>query len=410
MLSPPIHYGMTILNKEAFKTSFQTFALRIPVNKIKQLQKALTNDILNLPRMHIDSLAPENKKLIEEEGLDIVKHTITLDYSYWTTEQILHSVIPPTVKEIPSSYTQVGHIAHMNLREELYPWKQLIGQVFLDKNKSITSVVNKINNIDTTYRFFKMEVLAGDSNMIAEVKESGCKFKFDFSKVYWNSRLHTEHDRLVQLFKKNQTVCDVFAGVGPFAVPASKKGVTVYANDLNPESYHWLKENKTSNKIQDNKLKIYNMDGREFIHQAVKDLASLDKTKWNTFDHFVMNLPETSIEFLDTFRGLYLGQKSLYDSLSPAPALPLVHCHCFTKSDDHAKDIAQRVEAAIGSPYDPSTSKLHWVRNVAPKKDMYCISFQLTPDMVFASTSEKRKQDVLDHPTSSEQVNKKVAN
>ncbi|KAI9303188.1 hypothetical protein BJ944DRAFT_165892 [Cunninghamella echinulata] len=409
MLSPPIHYGMTILNKEAFKTSFQIFALRVPVNKIKQFQKALTNDILNLPRMRnivtdndskqtkllllrndlegkcIDSLTPENRKLIEEEGLDIVKHTITLDYSYWTTEQILHSVIPPTVKEIPSSYTQVGHIAHMNLREELYPWKQLIGQVFLDKNKSITSVVNKINNIDTTYRFFKMEVLAGDSNMIAEVKESGCKFKFDFSKVYWNSRLHTEHDRLVQLFKKNQTVCDVFAGVGPFAVPASKKGVTVYANDLNPESYHWLKENKTSNKVND-KLKVYNMDGREFIRQAVKDLASLDKTKWNTFDHFVMNLPETSIEFLDTFRGLYLNQKPLYDSLSPAPALPLVHCHCFTKSDDHAKDIAQRVEAAIGSPYDPSTSKLHWVRNVAPKKDMYCISFQLTPEMVFAST------------------------
>ncbi|CAO3617289.1 unnamed protein product [Cunninghamella blakesleeana] len=433
MLSPPVHHGMTILNREAFKTSIQTLALRVPVNKIKQLQKSLTNDILNLPRMRnitsdkisketkllllrndledISNLAPENKKLIEDECLDVVKHTITLDYTYWTTEQILHSVIPPTIKEIPSSYTQVGHIAHMNLREELYPWKHLIGQVFLDKNKNITSVVNKINNIDTTFRFFKMEVLAGETDMVAEVKESGCKFKFDFSKVYWNSRLHTEHDRLVQQFRKEQTVCDVFAGVGPFAVPASKKGVTVYANDLNPESYKWLKENKTNNKIQDTKLKIYNMDGREFIRQAVKDLSSLDNTKWNTFDHFVMNLPETAIEFLDAFRGLYLDQKPLYDSLlSSPPKLPLVHCHCFTKSEDPAKDIAQRVEAAIGSPYDPSTSKLHWVRNVAPKKDMYCISFQLTPEMVFATKSEKRKQDDLDHSTSNEPLNKKPAN
>lgn len=43
----------------------------------------------------------------------------------------------------------------------------------------------------------------------------------------------------------------------------------------------------------------------------------------------------------------------------------------------------QRVEQVIGSPYDPSSSKLHWVRNVAPKKEMYCISFPLTPEMIF---------------------------
>ncbi|GAA5799734.1 tRNA(m(1)G37)methyltransferase [Helicostylum pulchrum] len=80
-------------------------------------------------------------------------------------------------------------------------------------------------------------------------KESGCKFKFDFSKVYWNSRLHTEHDRLVQLFKKNEYVCDVFAGVGPFALPAAKKGAIVYANDLNPSSHEWMKENIKANKV-----------------------------------------------------------------------------------------------------------------------------------------------------------------
>jgi tRNA (guanine37-N1)-methyltransferase len=43
-------------------------------------------------------------------------------------------------------------------------------------------------------------------------------------------------------------VCDVFAGVGPFALPAAKNGAIVYANDLNPTSYHWMKENIKANK------------------------------------------------------------------------------------------------------------------------------------------------------------------
>jgi tRNA G37 N-methylase Trm5 len=32
-----------------------------------------------------------------------------------------------------------------------------------------------------------------------------------------------EHDRLVKLLSPKDVVCDMFAGVGPFAVPAAKK-------------------------------------------------------------------------------------------------------------------------------------------------------------------------------------------
>lgn len=79
--------------------------------------------------------------------------------------------------------------------------------------------------------------------------ESGCKFKFDFRNVYWNSRLHHEHERLVSLFKPGEVVVDVFAGVGPFALPAAKGGCVVFANDLNPESFKWLKHNIEHNHV-----------------------------------------------------------------------------------------------------------------------------------------------------------------
>ncbi len=54
------------------------------------------------------------------------------------------------------------------------------------------------------------------------MRENQCTFKLDFSRVYWNPRLCTEHERIVKLLPRNGVLFDVFAGVGPFAVPAAK--------------------------------------------------------------------------------------------------------------------------------------------------------------------------------------------
>ncbi|RUS15703.1 Met-10+ like-protein-domain-containing protein [Jimgerdemannia flammicorona] len=276
----------------------------------------------------------------------------------------------------------------MNLRDEFLPWKTLIGQIILDKNRNITSVVNKLDVIDSTFRNFRMEVLAGEDNMIAEVRESGCRFKFDFSQVYWNSRLHTEHDRLVKMFKKGDYVADVFAGVGPFALPASKKGCIVYANDLNPASYKYLQENVTLNKIKTG-IYAYNLDGRDFIRKAVEDLDATvisapvsTPATYRTFDHFVMNLPAIALEFLDAFRGLYRAREPHFRQ-TPAPVLPMIHCHCFSKSETPEQDVIERAGEAMGHSINPASCTVHHVRKVAPNKDMFCLSFRLSEEVAF---------------------------
>jgi tRNA (guanine37-N1)-methyltransferase len=54
----------------------------------------------------------------------------------------------------------------------------------------------------------------------------------------------------VDQFKSEDVVADVFAGVGPFALPAAKKGCAVWANDLNPDSYKYLQVNVDNNRVR----------------------------------------------------------------------------------------------------------------------------------------------------------------
>lgn len=135
----------------------------------------------------------------------------------------------------------------------------IIARVMREKNTSIKTVVTKVGTIQNTFRVFSMEVLAddvggkipriaeaGDAALETSVKQHGCTFKMNFGEVYWNSRLEAEHRRLVESFAEGDVLWDMFAGIGPFAVPAARSGkvsTPIFANDLNPRSTHYLAEN-----------------------------------------------------------------------------------------------------------------------------------------------------------------------
>lgn len=91
--------------------------------------------------------------------------------------------------------------AHVNLREESLPYRYLVGRVILDKNSHIKTVVNKVGQIETEFRTFPLEVIAGDGDMVVTLRESNASFTFNFAEVYWNSRFvppPTERSLVVQ--------------------------------------------------------------------------------------------------------------------------------------------------------------------------------------------------------------------
>jgi len=107
-------------------------------------------------------------------------------------------------------------------------------------------------------------------------------------------------------------------------------------------------------------------------------------------DHFVMNLPESAIDFLDAFRGFLSPENIGIDAMEIYDVMPMIHCYCFTReleSDKAEVDIRKRVEEQLGHPLVDEVA-LHMVRSVAPGKDMYCISFRLPRIVAFDGVRE----------------------
>lgn len=393
---------MTLLNREAFKRTVVVPALKVKKEIVHNVLKSLKQSVLQRPGLKrvvedpededsrfviLDphkvpefSLGESEQQVLKELSVhpEVSKYHLELTYENFKSEEILRAVLPEG-QEVTSGFSRVGHIAHLNLRDHQLPYRHLIGQVIMDKNPGITCVVNKTSIIDSTYRNFEMEVLAGENNLVTKVKENNISYELDFSKVYWNPRLSTEHGRIVELLQAGDVLFDVFAGVGPFSIPAARRKCRVFANDLNPESYSWLLHNCKLNKV-DTKVKVFNMDGRDFLRGPVREELSKElpllKEEQKTAFHIVMNLPALALEFLDVFRHLLVGEPC-----SPA-ALPTVHCYGFSKHSNPARDIQERAEAALGTSLAGRCSTF-LVRNVAPNKEMLCLSFQIPADVLY---------------------------
>lgn len=73
-------------------------------------------------------LSREDVDWIEANGGERITHTVALDYQHYSMQAILHAALPPAVREVPSAFEVVGHIAHLNLKENVLPYKEMVGR------------------------------------------------------------------------------------------------------------------------------------------------------------------------------------------------------------------------------------------------------------------------------------------
>lgn len=143
-------------------------------------------------------------------------------------------------------WKKIGNILILDNKFTVQSDKQL--KELSDKHKVKT--VMKVDHIHGTKREPVIKLLYGEDTETIN-KENGCLFKLDFKKVMWSKGNNNERIRIAKLVEDNETVIDMFAGIGYFSIPIGvhSNAKQVYSIEINPNSFHYLKENIKLNKI-----------------------------------------------------------------------------------------------------------------------------------------------------------------
>lgn len=323
--------------------ALNSFILKVPrISPVLDIEKSYTgfSIVCMLPYV-------EGRKMIllDANASAAVSNTVpvklVLKYDYFTYKEILCKLLPKNATA-PASFQIVGKILHLNLKDEQLEFRKIIGAVLLDKVKGVETVIRKIGEISSKFRYFDIEVLAGSGQLKTVHLENNLKFFIDYENVYWNSRLQDERRRLLEKFGREEVVVDPFCGVGPLVVPALKKGCRVYCNDLNPIAIDCLRKNLTINQVDCDQLEVHCKDAGDFLEAL-----------WGyRVNHVVLNLPGRSLEFIRYLRGCDKNA--------------ILHCYFFCKEGIDPSELIR-----LHANFRDGRYHIFHLRNVSPTKRMY---------------------------------------
>jgi tRNA (guanine37-N1)-methyltransferase len=233
---------------------------------------------------------------------------------------------PHLLAGLPRAIDFVGDIAIIEIPPELEAYKSAIGEAILKTQKTVSTVLAKASAVSGTYRTREFSIIAGEPKTETIHKEYGCKYYVDLAKAYFSPRLSYEHKRVASLVKEGETVVDLFAGVGPFAIQIAKthENVRVYAVDVNPYAVEFLKRNIRLNRVE-NKVHPILGDAKQAVAKSLSGVA----------DRVIMNLPEKAIEFVDT----------ACEALKPNGGI--MHFYSFISGSDSMEDMKRNFMEAV---------------------------------------------------------------
>jgi len=195
----------------------------------------------------------------------------------------------PEFEKLVSGFDTLGNIAIIEIPKELEKKEKLIAEALLKTNKAIKTVCKKLGAHKGTFRIEPVKIIAGEKNLIAEYRESGCIFEIPVGKVFFSPRLATERMRIAGKIKKGEVIGAFFAGVGPFPIVFAKNSEMkkAVAIELNPKAVEYMKKNIELNKAE------------EKIEPVLGDVKKIAAKKFeNAFDRIVMPLPKGGEDFL----------------------------------------------------------------------------------------------------------------
>ena len=192
--------------------------------------------------------------------------------------------------QVYSAFDQIGDIVIVKIPDGLASKKSLIAEAIIANVKTAKAVFAQASAVRGDFRVRDLEFIAGENRTVTEYKEHGCRFKVDVARTYFSPRLSTERQRIAGLVRDNETIVNMFAGIGTYSIVIAKVNKTckVYSIDSNAAASELDRVNAKLNKVQDRVVSICG-DAAEVIKDRLAGQA----------DRVIMPLPERAKEFVD---------------------------------------------------------------------------------------------------------------
>ncbi|ELZ26677.1 methyltransferase [Halogeometricum pallidum JCM 14848] len=258
--------------------------------------------------------------------------------------------MPADVLGFDPTYERLGDVVILD--EDDPDRARRIADAIAESDLRAETVVNRASKVKGELRVREWDVLIGDSTETVH-REYGYEFLLDIAEVYFSPRLATERHRVVEQVREGERAFDMFAGVGPFAVPMAGHGAEVIGCDLNAAAVDYLHENAHRNGVAD-RLTAVEGDVREVADEYE-----------NWADRLVMNLPHSADDFLDA-------------AVRLASEECVLHYYDIQHEDDPFGPGIESVREAAEPAYDVRVDTERVVRSYAPHEYNVCLDVTLT--------------------------------
>ena len=256
--------------------------------------------------------------------------------------------IPKNLKKfLPTSFDTVGDIAIIKIMDGVMSHKKAVADALLKTQRNLRTVCVD-RGVKNECRIRDLEVVAGEKKTETTHKEYNIKLKVDISKVYFSPRLASEHYRIAEQVKKNETVIDMFTGVGGFAVMIAKykSPKKIFAIDINETAIKYLKENIEINKVE---------NIAPIMGDARRITKNLEKA-----DRIIMNLPFKSFQFFE-------------DALNSLKDKGIIHYYEIIEKDKIKKRTEDLKKICEKNNYKTEVVYLKQVKTYSPKEVMIVV-------------------------------------
>ncbi len=181
---------------------------------------------------------------------------------------------PRVAGEMPPGYQRLGRVLLLRLPRSLDAYRSEIGRAW-QRELGVETVLAVTGPIEGEYREPRVVPLVGTETE-TEVIEHGVHWRLDAARLMFAQGNRAERRRAGELVSPGETVVDLFAGIGYFAIPAACAGAArVLAVEKNPLAVRYLRENVERNGVV-SRVEVFSGDNRTVpLPPAVADRVFL---------------------------------------------------------------------------------------------------------------------------------------